>query len=454
MTDKTNLSRRQILGGAASSAAALALAAVARGATFGNPDSHPTGRINGRSPTSLDEPGPQNPVLAGQFPSFQDPPATDVGGMDLFWASFNNAHKRYQDGGWAREVTQLDFAISEDIAGVNMRLAENAIRELHWHQQAELEAGRESWTNRQQSLTITIFPALSSATLARIIVIILVPVARSAPSSATWAAAVSRRENSTPSRSAALFACLPDCSAMRPRRRDGSKPSLPTPPWLVQLHCLVPFPTSRFRGKFWLASKKCLSKTHPEHPRKKPLRPAPTYVSRNRRNFQIIVLLQGLCGSFADDYAGRHRVAGRHTRENGGICYAQSLHAVDLQIAVNYRHGVATHLCGATLVPECDKSVTKEPLQVRRVKSARCDFPPCESSQSGGVADLSDPGQSGRKILQVLRITEVVRIDSHRICRARARKTNDATAVWPHADCHRPRGRRRIEPRCILGCEI
>jgi hypothetical protein len=32
MTDKTNLSRRQVLGGAASSAAALTLAAVARGA--------------------------------------------------------------------------------------------------------------------------------------------------------------------------------------------------------------------------------------------------------------------------------------------------------------------------------------------------------------------------------------------------------------------------------------
>jgi oxalate decarboxylase len=57
--------------------------------------------------------------------------------MPQFWASFNNAHKRYQNGGWAREVTQADFAISEDIAGVNMRLAQNGIRELHWHQQAE-----------------------------------------------------------------------------------------------------------------------------------------------------------------------------------------------------------------------------------------------------------------------------------------------------------------------------
>ncbi len=133
----SNLSRREILVGAAATAAALGVSAAASAASFGNPDSPGEGRINGKNSTSLNDPGPQNPALANQFPSFQDPPATDVNGMPLFWASFNNAHKRYQNGGWAREVTQADFAISEDIAGVNMRLAENGIRELHWHQQAE-----------------------------------------------------------------------------------------------------------------------------------------------------------------------------------------------------------------------------------------------------------------------------------------------------------------------------
>ena len=129
--------RRRILGQAVASAAALGLTAVARAGTFGNPDSPAEGRINGNSPTSLDEPGPRNPALAGQFPSFQDPPATDVNGMPLFWASFNNAHKRYQNGGWAREVTQDDFAISAEISGVNMRLSQYGVRELHWHQQVE-----------------------------------------------------------------------------------------------------------------------------------------------------------------------------------------------------------------------------------------------------------------------------------------------------------------------------
>ena len=53
------------------------------------------------------------------------------------WASFNNAPKRVQNGGWARQVTQKDFAISDTITGVNMRLTAGGIRELHWHQAAE-----------------------------------------------------------------------------------------------------------------------------------------------------------------------------------------------------------------------------------------------------------------------------------------------------------------------------
>lgn len=61
-------------------------------------------------------------MIGGQFPSAQSPPPTDVGGMPTTWASFNNAAKRIQNGGWARQVTVDDFAISEEISGVNMTL--------------------------------------------------------------------------------------------------------------------------------------------------------------------------------------------------------------------------------------------------------------------------------------------------------------------------------------------
>ena len=132
-----DLSRRNLLtAGALVGGVAAASAAAAAPVGFGNPDRPGEGRIN-TTPGAFSEPGPQNKVLASQFPSFQDPPPTDVDGMDLFWSSFNNAHKRVQSGGWAREVTQADFAISDAVSGVNMRLGPGGVREMHWHQQAE-----------------------------------------------------------------------------------------------------------------------------------------------------------------------------------------------------------------------------------------------------------------------------------------------------------------------------
>ncbi len=133
-----NYSRRALLGtGAALGAAAASTAALAA-ASPGNPNEPPQGLINTRDhPQSAVDPGPQNPALASQFPAAVTPPATDVADLPLFWASFNNAPRRIQAGGWARQVTQADFEISESISGVNMRLDAGGTRELHWHLAAE-----------------------------------------------------------------------------------------------------------------------------------------------------------------------------------------------------------------------------------------------------------------------------------------------------------------------------
>jgi oxalate decarboxylase len=131
----TMISRRDLL--AASAMGAALTVSSAKAASFGNPDEPPQGAINAKGPGNLADPGPQSQALASQFPSAQTPPATDVGGMPTTWASFNNAPKRIQNGGWARQVTVDDFAISREISGVNMRLTAGGIRELHWHQAAE-----------------------------------------------------------------------------------------------------------------------------------------------------------------------------------------------------------------------------------------------------------------------------------------------------------------------------
>src|ERR1700731_476231 len=94
------ISRREML--VATATSAMVTAASAEPATFGNPDEPPQGAINAKNPASLTDPGPSNPAIASQFPSAKSPPPTDVGDMPMFWASFNNAPKRIQNGGWAR----------------------------------------------------------------------------------------------------------------------------------------------------------------------------------------------------------------------------------------------------------------------------------------------------------------------------------------------------------------
>jgi oxalate decarboxylase len=129
------ISRRDVL--AASAVGAAMTVSAAKAASFGNPDEPPEGAINAKNPASVTDPGPQDPAIRDQLQSAFSPPPTDVGGMPQIWSSFNTVQRRIQNGGWARQVTQADFAISTTIAGVNMRLTAGGIRELHWHQAAE-----------------------------------------------------------------------------------------------------------------------------------------------------------------------------------------------------------------------------------------------------------------------------------------------------------------------------
>jgi oxalate decarboxylase len=86
---------------------------------------------------SASNPGPTNSALDGQNPDSFLPPPTDAGGVQTFKYPFSIAHKRMQEGGWSREVTIRELAVSKTIAGVDMRLTAGGIRELHWHTAAE-----------------------------------------------------------------------------------------------------------------------------------------------------------------------------------------------------------------------------------------------------------------------------------------------------------------------------
>ena len=127
-TEKDLLSRRGFLG---VSSAALAAASVLGPDKVRGQESYPKGD------RSASDPGPTNAALDAANPSANHPVPTDAGGVQTFKYPFSFAHKRFQEGGWSREVTIRELAVSKSLAGVDMRLTAGGVRELHWHTAAE-----------------------------------------------------------------------------------------------------------------------------------------------------------------------------------------------------------------------------------------------------------------------------------------------------------------------------
>jgi oxalate decarboxylase len=120
---KGSISRRRILG---ATAAALSASPLAFAQTRADAE-------KGEHNHSASNPGPINKLLAGENPEANMPPSTDRGDVEPIWYSFELAHRRIQEGGWTRQVTQRELPSSKDLAGVNMRLTAGSYRELHWH---------------------------------------------------------------------------------------------------------------------------------------------------------------------------------------------------------------------------------------------------------------------------------------------------------------------------------
>ena len=83
------------------------------------------------------DPDPRTVLLEEQYPDVFIPPVTDNGSVPNLKFSFDMAHNRLEDGGWAREGTARELPAAESMAGVNMRLNSGVVREFHWHKEAK-----------------------------------------------------------------------------------------------------------------------------------------------------------------------------------------------------------------------------------------------------------------------------------------------------------------------------
>jgi oxalate decarboxylase len=129
--EKDILTRRGFLGASSAALAAAGILSVENLAGQQQSDSKP------KSARSTSDPGPTNPVLDAASPDSNNPPPTDAGGVQTFKYPFSFAHKRLHEGGWSREVTVRELAVSKSLAGVDMRLTAGGVRELHWHTASE-----------------------------------------------------------------------------------------------------------------------------------------------------------------------------------------------------------------------------------------------------------------------------------------------------------------------------
>src|SRR5271155_318140 len=112
-------------------------AAMAAGSVLGPDKVAPQEQANPKNDRSASDPGPTNSVIDAANPDSDHPLPSDAGGVQTFKYPFSFAHKRFQQGGWSREVTVRELAVSKSLAGVDMRLTAGGVRELHWHTAAE-----------------------------------------------------------------------------------------------------------------------------------------------------------------------------------------------------------------------------------------------------------------------------------------------------------------------------
>src|SRR6516165_3135353 len=75
---------------------------------------------------------------------------------------------------------------------------------------------------------------------------------------------------------------------------------------------------------------------------------------------ELVLGLKYLCGALADDDAGRHRVAGRHPRQNGSIRNTKAIDTVDLQLSIDHRHRITAHFRSAGLMPVRNEPISKD----------------------------------------------------------------------------------------------
>src|SRR5882762_8645588 len=168
--------------------------------------------------------------------------------------------------------------------------------------------------------------------------------------------------------------------------------------------------------------------------------------------FQFVFLLEHFCGTFADDDAGSHGIAGGHARHDRAVRNAKVFDPIDLKLTVYDRHRIAPHFRGTRLMVVGGGRIANEVFQCSSSQVARHDFAFCEGSKRRRIADLATNFHVRYCGLQVVRVGQCIGLDLYKVVGIGSSQTNLAPAFRVYDTCiQRPGSRGWIELSACLG---
>jgi hypothetical protein len=161
---------------------------------------------------------------------------------------------------------------------------------------------------------------------------------------------------------------------------------------------------------------------------------------------------QDLSRTFADDDARGHGVASCHARHDRAIGNAKVVNSINLEIVVDNRHRIATHLGGAGLVMIGNGSIADEVLERGPFQLARHHLALGKWPQCGGVAYFAAEFYTDDCGSEIVGMRKEIRFNLYRIQGIGPGQTDTASALRPYDPSQQgPAAVRQAESSGILG---
>jgi len=142
-----------------------------------------------------------------------------------------------------------------------------------------------------------------------------------------------------------------------------------------------------------------------------------------------MLALEYLSSSLSDDNAWSHGVASCNARHDGAIRDTKAVDSIDFEVAVYDRHGIASHLCGAGLMPIGTGRASHEILKIRFFETTWYHFTLGKGSQRSGACKLATELYSPSESPEIGRVVEMIRANLHWVEGIRARESDLPAAV-------------------------